>query len=121
MRTTRPRRWLALTAAATVLVTGCSAEDTSDASSPSVGTADQPTDDGNFEGQDEMAAEEPAADGEDAGGETSSLDDGIVTFGGSGSAVTGRQLARTASVIIEVADVEQGASRVAAAPPNIVI
>jgi hypothetical protein len=41
--------------------------------------------------------------------------DEVVTFGGSGSAVSGRALARTASVVLEVASIEQAATRVGAA------
>ena len=105
MRTTR---WLAVVLAAGLLAVGCSSDDagfseaSGDAASDGVAEEDS---------ADEMA-EEPT---DDAGGDAERAADDVVTFGGSGSAVTGRQLARTASIILEVADVEQAATRVAAA------
>lgn len=105
MRTTR---WLAAVLAAGLLAVGCSSDDAgfSEASS------DMATDDSD---SDESAAEAPMEEGDAGdGAERAGVDD-VVTFGGSGSAVTGRQLARTASLILEVEDVEQAATRVAAA------
>lgn len=106
------RATAAVTAAGLLLV-GCSADmGSQDSAMPTSGDADM--DDGG------VAAEEPADDAadEDAatdGGVGRGGADGVVTFGGSGEAVTGRQLARTASIILEVEDVAQAASRVSAA------
>lgn len=105
MRTTR---WMAAALAATLLAGGCSSDDAAETSGDTSGGFDQASG--------EVGAEEPMDDTDAAadGDERAAVDD-VVTFGGSGSAVTGRQLARTASITLEVQDVEQAATRVAAA------
>ncbi len=105
MRTTR---LLAAVLAAGVLAAGCSSDDAAFTEA----SGDTATDDGGF---DESMADAPMEEGDDAESAERGTVDDVVTFGGSGSAVTGRQLARTASIILEVEDVEQAATRVAAA------
>lgn len=104
----RRMRWMAAVAGVAVVIAGCSADmgdsDTvEDAEAPVVDTGgDEASSDGGEQ-------EEPADDG----GEGDA--DGVVTFGGSGDAIVGRELARTATVVLEVRDVEQAAARVTAA------
>lgn len=110
MRTTR---WMVAGLMAAVLAAGCSSADMAETASDS---GMEPMS-GEFDGDESFEAEAPMDDAGDAGGaagERGNVDD-VVTFGGSGTAVTGRQLARTASLILEVEDVEQAATRVAAA------
>lgn len=118
MRTARVTAAVATTCL--LLVAGCSAGDTDSApqsgSDPAdalddedradadVGDGEAPTDDGG-------AADDDAADDGTSGGGA----DDVVTFGGTGDAAVGRQLARTASIILEVEDIEQAATRVSAA------
>ena len=112
MRTTR---WIAAALTAGLLLGACASDDIG--TTPGAESMADSGMDGDFDmGGDEFAAEEPADDmGEAESGGTTSGADGVVTFGGSGSAVTGRQLARTASLILEVEDVQQAATRVTAA------
>lgn len=106
-------RWAAVLLAAGVLAVGCSAQDTSTVDSDQEAPgAEAPADEGRAQDSGGEAAEsdDTAEDGSTGGGA-----DDVVTFGGTGDAVTGRQLARTASIILEVEDVEQAATRVSAA------
>lgn len=112
-------RWIAAALLAALAVAGCSSDDMATQDSADEAMTDSEmlddgaatggaagVDQGSEEVGDEMAAGE-AAEG-DAGDE-------VVTFGGSGSAVSGRALARTAAVVLEVASIEQAATRVTAA------
>ena len=105
----RATRLTAVALGCVLLLGACSSGDDAAQDTAEESDADRAAGDDGGEQADEEVAEEPAADG-DAGGA-----DDVVTFGGEGSAVTGRQLARTASIILEVDDVEQAATRVAAA------
>lgn len=124
------RRWMAAVLLAGLAVAGCSSGDmatddagfdtTDDAMTDSEMSEDSGATGGSasalsVEPQsgevDDMAADMPsdeAAQGDGGGDE-------VVTFGGSGSAVSGRALARTASVVLEVESIEQAATRVTAA------
>lgn len=114
MRRPRAMRLAAGLLGAMLLVAGCSAADL-DSTAGGDDAADAPAveDRGDAIGGE---AEEPVGDSDDAADDgTSGGADDVVTFGGTGDAVTGRQLARTASIVLEVEDVEQAATRVGAA------
>ena len=109
MRRTTARRIAAVLAAA-LLVAGCSGDDA--AFETSGDSADGGFAPASGEVDEQEAAEEPAAD--DAGDQGGAgVGDDVVTFGGAESA--GRQLARTATVTLEVDDVESAARAVTAA------
>ncbi len=105
-----------LAVAVAVVLAGCSSDDaasfsgrdTDDAGAPPISAEGDSMDD--IADMGEEMADEETAEG-DSGGTSGSGE--VVTFGGNTSA--GRQLARTASLILEVADVTQAAQRVAAA------